>query len=953
MTQSNQAKWLAGASILAFAWTANAQTAAVAELEEVVVTGSRVIQNGDDSPTPVTVVTVDQLATMRPATVAEGLNDLPVFAGSAGQLSNPGTGGRNAAANATSGNVVNLRALGLTRTLVLYDGHRVPPTSPEAWVDVDMIPQMLLQRVDVVTGGASAVYGSDAIGGVVNFVTDRRFEGVKFNLQGGVSDQNDDKSADAGIAFGTALFGGRGHLMGSFQSRHSAGIDNRFAREWGRKLWTLQGSGNAAVPYSLVSGAHVTNATFGGRINTGGGALNGQQFTSGGYLIPFAPGSTAGVAPGVAIQLGGDGAWQESTLKASLDMNQLYGRFDFDLTDDLHFYASVSGALNHTLQYTGFVTTQGNTTLSARNAYLLPQYQAQLAANSTFTVGKYFNNATRANSDSYSRHLYVNTGLEGKFGDGYEWDLSLTHGNAKQDNRNNSNLHLGRYSAALDAVINPATNQVVCNVTLTNPGAYPGCVPMNIFGSNSESQAALDYVIGRTSVQPETAMNDVAASVTGAPFSTWAGPVNMALSAEWRRLTYSVKSDTSTTDRISCTGLLYNCNANTTIWSAPVASRSEVSQTVTEGAVEAGVPLLADQAFAKSLDLNVAARYAHYDNSGGATTWKAGLTWDVVDQVTIRASRSRDIRAPNLDELYRVTTVGTNGTNFPDRLTNANYTALGSVVFLENGGNPNLTPEEADTTTYGIVYRPTANLSLALDAYDITIDNTIFFVQGNNPPIQDACYASGGSSPYCLLQQRPLGFTNRTTANVVTRWIQSFLNIAQMKTSGVDFEANWSTSVADRPVTVRALVTHQPHIYYIQPGTTTQDLAGVSFSGGGLPPTANWRATVMTTFKPVDSVTIGLMGRWRSALKHSPDPNNVVASPKVPSAAFVNLNISYKRAVGAGEADFFLNVQNLLNKEPPAAAFFGAAPAPGIFGGYVAGDDPIGRYYTAGVRFRM
>jgi outer membrane receptor protein involved in Fe transport len=171
----------------------------------------------------------------------------------------------------------------------------------------------------------------------------------------------------------------------------------------------------------------------------------------------------------------------------------------------------------------------------------------------------------------------------------------------------------------------------------------------------------------------------------------------------------------------------------------------------------------------------------------------------------------------------------------------------------------------------------------------------------------------------------------------------------------MDFEVNYSTSVAGHALTLRGLATRQPHIYYFNPGAATLDLAGTSFSGSGYPPTARWRATVIASFQPVDSLTVSLTGRWRSSLGHTPDPNSIVAQPRVPSAAFANLNVSNKMKIGRADADLFLNVQNLFNKQPPTASFFGSANSPGssTTGGFVAGDDPIGRYFTVGLRLNM
>ena len=150
------------------------------QVAEVVVTGSRVIKNGDQSPTPVTVLSVDDMKAVHPGTVADQLNDLPQFAGSRGQLTNPGGGsqGTSSAAANPAANTLNLRNFGYTRTLILFDGHRLAPTAPDGTVDTNMVPNMLLKRVDIVTGGASAVYGSEAVTGVVNFITDTRFKFV-------------------------------------------------------------------------------------------------------------------------------------------------------------------------------------------------------------------------------------------------------------------------------------------------------------------------------------------------------------------------------------------------------------------------------------------------------------------------------------------------------------------------------------------------------------------------------------------------------------------------------------------------------------------------------------------------------------------------------------------------------------------------------------------------------
>jgi iron complex outermembrane recepter protein len=224
---------IAGVLVLA-GMTARAQNSPPAAasgpvLDEITVTGSRVIVNGEDAPTPVMVITPEEVLATRPTTIFENLADLPMFSGSRGVTNTPTNAQPTAA---TSISALNLRNLGGLRALALFDGHRVPPTTADGYVNINSLPQMLIERVDVVTGGASAVYGSDAVTGVVNFVVDRNFTGTRVELQGGLSGQSDAESYQVGLAWGTELFGGRGHFEASWQRLDDQGIEHRGDRDW-------------------------------------------------------------------------------------------------------------------------------------------------------------------------------------------------------------------------------------------------------------------------------------------------------------------------------------------------------------------------------------------------------------------------------------------------------------------------------------------------------------------------------------------------------------------------------------------------------------------------------------------------------------------------------------------------------------------------------------------------
>ena len=975
-------------------WAAAAQAPgnapAAEELTEVVVTGSRVITNGNDSPTPVTVVTTEDLTQVHPGNLVEAMNDLPLFNGSRGQNTNQGNNGAAGspagAANATT--QLNLRQLGVLRTLILIDGHRAPPSTPDGTVDVGTIPQMLLNRVDVVTGGVSAVYGSDAIVGAVNFITDTKFEGIKADMQAGRSVYNDADQAEGGIAFGTGLFGGRGHLIGSYETRHQAPIDQKFARPWGRNVYTLQGFGSAAQPYYQVIGARNSSQTYGGRlVNTpaallavvpGAVAADGIQFTTGGAAIPFVRGIRLGLASNynaslncAACEIGGDGSTSNQQLRAGLTMNQLYSRLDYDFSGDVHGYLSVSDNMNRSIGTGG--SPSGNYTISRDNAFLQSQYRnALITANSTtFTLGKVFLDLPRGQAETHSNQLLVNAGLQGSLGK-YKWDVFAANSSGTFNVRQNYAMDSGRFAAAMDSV--PSGGWVnglpvgvpVCRAALTNP-TYAGCVPINPFGLNTITQANIDYITHPVSYETKIGMDDFAASLSGPVFDGWAGPINAALSAEWRKLKYEIHSSAPDPTavppiRADCAGIANGCTATTNVYTNSIANLPLRTQTVSEAAVEFGVPLLKDKPFAKSLDLNTAYRFAHYDRAGNANTWKVGFTWNVSDSVTLRTTRSRDFRAPSLDETFRTAVAGAPARTFGDTLPgnpdSAASPPLNANASSVNSGNLNLKPELGDTLSYGVVFRPTANFDVAIDAFDIKVTNAIFVVQGNTPAYQQACYNGGGTSASNPGTSQFCQLIVRDATNHVIQWIQAPFNLAELRTTGADFELGYRMRVAERPLSLRLLTTYQPHLIYRQLGLADFDYAGSWFGTNGLQSNPVWRVTAFASIRPIETLTVAVQERWRNSMSKvdgAPDYASapaIYAGSAIKAMAYTNLNLTYTPRMNRGKLDVFMTVQNMFNADPPQAGFWGN-PNPGQFGEILAGDDNIGRFYTAGVRFKL
>ena len=474
----------------------NTATSAAAE---IVVTGSRVLKNGAASPTPLTTISTQALAIASPAgTISDALNQLPVFSGSRGQFSNPGSNATGVQGGNGAANVLNLRNLGFYRTLVLFDGHRVPPTLYNSAVDVDLIPEELIDRVDIVTGGVSAVYGSDAVSGVVNYVLNRKFDGFRAHMDAGVSQRGDNANRDIGGAFGTEV-GSRGHFEASAEHRENDGILDRAYDRSFDNLAAIQGAGTAANPYYLATNVRLSTYSFGGFVPKG--ALAGQTFNTNGVLSTFNKGTATGSS---CCQIGGDGAYQDGSMISPSKSTQAFARFDYDLTDSIHVYVQGAANFKKNISYTGWNQLSG-ITLGANNAYLAPAYQAILAAagQSTFTLNEILKDAPRIQNISNTKQYYANAGIEGSLG-AWKWNATYTHGASGLTTRVNNQVNFQRLTAATDAVVNPANGQVVCQASLTDPSAYGNCTPINLLGPSTTSASALSYVLGSTGFHTET-----------------------------------------------------------------------------------------------------------------------------------------------------------------------------------------------------------------------------------------------------------------------------------------------------------------------------------------------------------------------------------------------------------------------------------------------------------------
>jgi iron complex outermembrane receptor protein len=996
-------------SVLALATAALAQDA---NTEAVTVTGSR-IANGAAMPTPVTVVSLDQLNAQTPTSIPEALSQLPMFAPTTGTTSHTQPNGRG---YGTPTNNLNLHGLGAIRTLILMDGNRVPGTFYDTTVNVDMLPQMLVQRVDVVTGGSSAVYGSDAVAGVVNYVLDHNFNGFKATVQGGISTYGDAATARTGFAAGLPVLNGKGHFEMSAEYFNRDSVPNSTARPYGDAAHACSTTGSSTSsgnPQVLSCNLRQSNVSPFGLITSG--PLKGQQFSSDGKsIMSFDPGTKTGSGN---ASIGGDGGYLHNQTIISADHNgNAYARFDYDLTRDLSFYtdarygsAWTSGASQ------GYTNTDASYPiwLANDNAYFTPAQRAALFPTSPASgtaevdIGRFNNDLGRQLNVKQSTNTEaVSAGLKGKtFGD-FTWDVHYTHGQNAVSLVTINNMNTQRFYAALDAVVDPATGNTVCRSSITSPGAFPGCQPLNILGQGNSTTAAQNYVFGNTSWQAKNRMDDFTANLTGTVFQGWAGPIKTAVGLEYRHQALKVTTSEPNGVAFNPQGLRLapdntygtgcatakpsiNCGnpaVGDQFSSFPSADLSYFKEAqsgaigaedIAEGDIELEVPLLKDLPFAELVTLNGAYRYTQYATTGvalggnvsssfSANTYKVGLEWSVNDDVRFRASTSRDMRAPTLWDLYQqqvITSSGISDAQFCDPAVAAPNNCVGTNVTgpinTVTGGNAKLRPETSINNTLGVVLTPSfiPGLTASIDYYHVKIGNAISSIGGNSQAAYQLCLESNQTSPYCNLIQRPLGYTNTTAANFPTQITTLNQNVAMNSRGGFDTEIDYVSDLSSW--------TDMNGFMNFRLFWNHNEVAGV-ISVAGVPG-VQYQNNVNTVNNPRDraNISIGYANDGFSATvteqyiaqqnwygPTNPPTTRFVMDPPIPAYYLTGVALTYDFKLEEQPITGFLNINNLFNNSGPVIGGFGGG-SPGFLYPTPTYADIIGRYFTLGVRFKM
>ncbi len=825
------------------AGSAHAQNATDAPVEEetatedaIVVTGSRIARPELDVANPIVAITAEAIENTGKTNITDILIRNPALtASTGGSLS----GGADAGFGETGGNYLNLRNLGEERTLVLVNGKRHISGIPNsAAVDINSIPQDLIEKVDVLTGGASAIYGADGVSGVVNFILKRDFEGLKARGQVGISSRGDAATQYGSVVAGTNFADDRGNIAVAYEYNKSdrlTAFDRSFSGDPLQYYNLLRNQGDFPDDTNVPDNIYYNNITWADSAPDGAVDLNLDgipDFTGSG--LPYDRGIILRSAGGRAI--GGSNtptAGYFGDLLPATKSHAINVLSRFEISPAIKLYAE-----GKYIQSKAFSVGQPSfdffTFLAPDNAYLNDRFGAGAAPDGALISRDNFDLGQRGESNKRETMRFV-VGAEGELNDHLKYDISYVYGSTKARNTQTSNLIGDRYFAALDAVRDPVSGQIVCRSTITpgnidpnnfdapattfTPGAGSICRPLNFLGSNVATQEALDFVLADNTNTSKVTQQVVGGFVTGdfgALFELPGGPVEFALGGEYRRETSRDTPDL----------LIQNGDFRDFAALAPSSGKFNVK----EAYAELSVPLLADMPFAELLSASAAIRLSDYSTIGKTTTWKVDGIYAPINDIRFRASYSQSVRAPNIGEVFQPQSQTFDFVTDPcdvNELNNgkptraANCTALLSALGLSaaeiaafspstdaqattsrlglSGGNLNIKEETAKTWTAGVVVQPSflRGLTLTFDWYNIKINDAVRTPSATN--VADLCVDSNDiNNRFCanIFRDPTTGFVLGDSNDPQGRigFIVQPENVANFKTSGADFSINYAVT---------------------------------------------------------------------------------------------------------------------------------------------------------------
>jgi len=956
-----------------------------AGLEEIMVTGSRIRQtSGMTSPVPVTTISTAELSNFEPvSTPAEQLSALPQFFGtmSAQRGSFP-------LSHQAGAGYLNLRNLGNQRTLVLLDGSRVVPGDKYGPVNIETFPTALIRSVDVVTGGASAAYGADALGGVVNFIIDREFQGLKISTGTGISEWGDGQRWNFSIA-GGRQFGERLNVIASIEAKHINQIardpeklDPDWFQRWGfvtNPAWrpgapagvprqlTLPNVTKIESPYGLIKGTGVKELDYMKFLPDGSG------------LTPFIFGdvvSLGGAGSTVSMSGGPESEIANRAYNSPVNGSEVAGRSGFlGLKYQLRDSVSLFGQLMIGRSESGLKNPRGlgnfpdpyYASIAVDNAFLPERVRQIMVANNLSEFKLYKSGsflgvpdiAYQEEEKSVFTTVSWSVGFDAVLPNDWELRASWQSGESGKVAGEYPMIRVDRIYLGMDAVRHPVTGAIVCRVQLFNPtpeqlAASPAvrgrisslspnanasefsnvaadsiplkspigldntvrdCIPYNVMGNGNISKEALDYTATPKINHGELDQDFAELLLTGDVYEGWGyGPVSMAAGLTWREQTLDIRIEPRSVNELGpplndpalgIRGIPPGYTGGSPyLWAFSTAPTVSGEYDVWEWFSEANLPIWEAASGIQRLGGSVAYRSSDYSGSGRIASWKAGLDFDLFEELRLRATRSRDVREPTFSE--RFDAQGGGATITDPMFGNSNY-----VITTVTGGNPNLKPEIGNTTVLGFVYQPNwaEGLQLSTDWYRVDINDKVDILTAQR--VLDECTA--GSLLFCNdVRRQPDGTIGRIRV--------LYQNIAKARAEGVDVELAYRIEPdffgdAVESFTLRALGGYLLERSDTPRGGTTRDIVGDL-------------NTPKFTFNVTGDYAIGpysfqLQGRHVDSVAR--DINWIegidIDDNSIPSYTWWNTRFAYNGETTAGAAwNVSLNVQNVFDRNPPIIA---------------------------------
>ncbi len=948
-------------------------------LAQIIVTGSRLKQANTSSPSPVVVLDNEELQHQGTVRTEELLNSLP-------QLNSGLTLGANgpSVAPLTGTSTADLRGIGAFRTLVLVDGIRPAPGDPvNPSADLNAVPSALIERVEVLTGGASAIYGSDAVAGVVNFILDKDFTGLKVDLQGGINRAsnsrtdlqdiqrasgispptgtvNDGANTDLSIVFGRDLFDGQGHVTAYAGYRRIQGVLASSRDFSGCTLIEAGPSYQCLLDGTTAGGQFVPNAGAGTPLTLDSSGHAFRPLSAADLFNP-APFQTL-QRPDTRFNAGAFASYKFS------DAASLYG--EAIATDDrtrVFYDAAGTSATGAGLNVFG--VNCNNPLLSASQVNDLCT-QSGLASTDTaqIAIGRRNVEGAGRTDEFHHRSYRIVVGMKGDISEPWSYNASATYGRVNADEHLSNDLSLSRLTNALDVVSvgGVPTCQSVVN------GSDPSCVPYNIFSAGAVTPGALRYITAggeQSGFAERTILN---AELTGklgqygikSPFADEG--FASALGVEYRKEQVSYLPDAA----YSTGDLLVTGGVN------PLAGGFHVAEAFSE----LKMPLIEDLPFAKRVTLTASDRFASYKPQGNVNAFGFGLEWLPIGAVTLRGSFNRAVRAPNALELFSPQLLGQSNLADPcagvpsataaqcarTGVTASEYGNIApqSTVNIVTGGNPNLKPEIADTVTMGLVFLPLPNILFSADYWRIHVKRYV----GSLPASYtlNTCLNTGDPTYCALITRDANGSLSTGNGAAAGRIIGTRFNTGSYGTSGVDFEGRYRLDLSFLSASAGSLLfsftgsVALDNPINVTPGGTEFDCTGYygpNCSGAGpTSPVPRWRHRLRTTWHTDTEYAFELSLNWRhighmnseftSGNPNLNNPANVFpVDSHIGTYDYLDMDASIKVArhwtLQAG-------INNLTDRQPPIVGF---SANPLLVDGNLASGiyDPLGRYLFVGV----